>query len=651
MSKVPWEMELYGKRKFSLRFPYNPTILNAVKTLPGAVWNPKIKRWTFPLNLQTVNKVTDTGNFHNVNFIVDDKMKRWVRKERKKIANIISPDAIQKYGDEKLDAMMPVLMNSNPDTWRALRSRPFQMLGAQFIADNGQCVLMADQPGMGKTVQTLSAIIELGITGPILVVAPRTAASVTWPAEIRRWVGPDESVTIINAELKPGERGEAIKRAVAATQSSPNSREWIICGPNYLRAEAALSDDGSRYKLDEKGRKQFWTVREGRAELFGIKWSAIIVDESHQTLAGATGNKKKQSAQRLGLGLLQVSGNGLRAALSGTPFRGKPQNLWGELNWLNPDQYTSYWQWINLHFGTESGSYGIEIGENIIDEKAFYEELKPMMIRRTKTEVMGDLPEKAYGGEPLDPADKNSPIAVWLEMTKAQKKQYETMNKKALLQISDRPDMPVNGILAEITRLKQIANSRIDIKEPDNNGIEIIDATTDSNKIDWILEFVEERKGQNKVIIASQFTKFIYAISAALTRQGHRHYLLTGKQNDAERKLAQEGFQSDGGAEIFLLNTKAGGVSLTLDQADDVVICDSTYNPDDQEQVEDRAHRVSRIHNVTVWYLCSRDTIDETIMEIVSRREFATKSAIDGQRGVTFTKKLVSEIKQKAAGK
>ena len=123
--------------------------------------------------------------------------------------------------------------------------------------------------------------------------------------------------------------------------------------------------------------------------------------------------------------------------------------------------------------------------------------------------------------------------------------------------------------------------------------------------------------------------------------------MLTGRQNDAERKAAQEGFQGPNGHEVFLLNTKAGGVSLTLDMADDVVLCDSTTNPDDQEQVEDRAHRVSRMHNVTIWYLASRGTIDEQALIIATEREFMNKGIIDGQRGIQFQKKLADALRRK----
>lgn len=643
--KPKWEFDIVTPKTFGIKFPYDQAAKNAVKSVAGSRWNPTAKRWVFPLDLPTINAVTDIGKEFNCNFVIAPELKAWVQAERKRIANLVVPDEIPD-NPEQLLSMLPRVKATMPELWNALNSRPFQLMGAEFIARQRN-VLMADQPGMGKTIQTLAAIVENDIRGPILVVAPRTAANVTWPAEIKRWLGPDEDITVVNGQMKPAERGMAIDRALSVNETEEGiDRTWVICGPNYLRARADLTPDGLRYVRDSNGNKIIRVVNEGRPELFSVKWSAVIVDESHQTLAGATGNLKKQSAQRFGLGLLQTKDDGMRIALSGTPFRGKPYYMWGQIDWLEPERRPAFWQWVERHFGTTKNTFGMEINERIKDEAKFYQELRPIMVRRTKTEVVKDLPPKMYGGEPLDINDPESPIAVWLDMTEGQAKQYEKLKARALLEIANEPDMPVNGILAEMTRLKQIADGRVHLA-----GSDIVDHTTDSNKLNWIMDFIDERiDTDGKIIIASQFTKFINMISKALGEANIGHYVLTGETKDTARQAAQNGFQGDNGHNIFLLNTKAGGVSLTLDKADDVIVCDSTFNPDDQEQVEDRAHRVSRMHNVTIWNLCSRNTIDESIARLTAERESATKGVIDGQRGVMFAKQLVNEIRDEAKG-
>lgn len=636
-----WEFDMITNKKFGIKFPFDRAVIADMKS-EGGKWHATLKMWTFPLDMASIVTTTDMGKRYGCNFVIAPDLKTWVQAERKRIANLVSPDDISQAGEH----LLPHLKATMPTLWNTLAARPFQLLGAEFIARQRN-VLMADQPGMGKTIQTLASIVENDVTGLILVIAPRTAANVTWPNEIRQWLGPNEHITVINGTQKPAERGAAIDEAIVLARLSPDVRHWVIMGPNYARAKADLTPDGLRYVYDSNKQKIIRVVNEGRPELFSIEWDAVIVDESHQTLAGATGNLKKQSAQRFGLGLLRVKDGGMRVALSGTPFRGKTHYMWGQWDWLEPDRRPAYWTWIERHFGTTKNTFGMTINDRVKDEAKFYEELRPMMVRRTKTEVVKDLPEKQYGGTHLDPNDLESPIGVWLDMNPKQAAQYAKMEKAALLSIQDEPDMPVNGILAEMTRLKQIADSVVNL-----NGRDIVDATTDSNKIDWLLEFIDDRlETSGKIIVASQFTKFIYAASKALNDKGIGHYLLTGKQNDRERGEAQAGFQSEGGHQVFLLNTKAGGVSLTLDTADDVVVCDKTYNPDDQEQVEDRAHRVSRMHNVTIWNLCSRGTIDEQMAIINADRESSAKAVIDGQRGVQFGKKLAEVMRDKANGK
>jgi SNF2 family DNA or RNA helicase len=123
-----------------------------------------------------------------------------------------------------------------------------------------------------------------------------------------------------------------------------------------------------------------------------------------------------------------------------------------------------------------------------------------------------------------------------------------------------------------------------------------------------------------------------------LEQLGVKSHLLTGETTPKRRQEMVLEFQSDGGPRVFLLNTKAGGVSLTLDRADDVVILDELDDPDAQEQVEDRAHRVSRMHQVFIHYVRSKDTIEVDIATVVGEKEHDQKALMDGRRNVDFSK-------------
>ena len=622
-------MGLHSKKKrIWVTFQYERGVIEALKSrVPGGRWDSGEKLWHYPLDMEVARDIRSVAIDFGWTIKVEPELATWVKAERARYAALIRPD------DMTTDqaTMLPRCRQERPALVAAMATKPWQIPGAQFIAGQRR-VLVADQPGLGKTIQAMAAIVENNVQGPVLVIAPKSAVAVTWPEEIEQWLGKDEKFVVINADSKPAER----RNKVASISSM--GRTWVLVGPNYLRIRADLDDYGN-YIRDKSGKKVIRVVNEGIPELFNVHWAAVIVDESHQTLAVNKGDKKKWSAQRRGLGALHIEPNGMQIAMSGTPFRGKTENLWGTLNWLQPTKYTSIWNWYRRHYGvTDSSSlFGSAIvkGDRVLDEKRFFSELKPIMVRRTKAEVAPWLPPKTYGGTHLDPNDSTSPVAVWLPMSKQQQKQYDQIVREAILNLG-LEDMPVNGVLAEMVRFKQVSNSCLTA-----GGVKP-DPTMPSNKADWIIDFLLDRQASGiKVIVASQFTSFLEMLSAQLKTHGLEHYLFTGKTSDGQRKAIRSEFQGDGD-QFVLLNTKSGGVSLTLDAADDVVIVDQTWIPDDQEQVEDRAHRISRNHNVTVWNLASLGTIDEDIAILNAQREDAIVGILDRQRGVNYVKRLLA---------
>ena len=645
-----WRVGLWeSEQRIWIDFPYDEEVKEALKAkIQGLRWSAKERFFHAPLDMDTARDIRAVVNSFGQTLSLEPELVAWVRKEKERYSNLLKPDDFTADTSQWL----PRLRRERPDLAQALHTWPHQLPGVAFMVGQ-KASLLADQPGLGKTIQTLATVAELDVRGPILVVAPRTAVNVTWPEEIAQWLGENEHIVKITGAMKPDERRAALKDVAYYTSSHPQQRVWVLCGPNYLRIRADLDSQGN-YARDAKGKKIIRAVNEGLAELFNITWSAVIVDESHQTLAGATGNKKKQSAQRRGLGELDIRPGGLKIAISGTPFRGKTENLWGTLNWLYPEKYTSYWNWIRRHYGiVQTGSRygsGIGKGDTIIDEKRFFGELKPIMVRRTKREVAKDLPPKMYGGTHLRPGDPKSPVAVWLPMSNKQSDQYNEIVNQALVTIDAMGDtINVNGVLAEMTRMKQVANAGLGRDLRYSGGLGPV---MPSNKAEWIQDFLVDRiEAGTKTVIASQFTQFIDFLSTELSDKGIKHYTLTGKTKDDERAWIKREFQKDEGEMVILLNTKAGGVSLTLDAADDVVIVDQTWIPDDQEQVEDRAHRLSRMHNVTIWNLASLGTIDEDVATTNAEREDAIMGILDRQRGVSYVKALIAKTKKRQGGR
>jgi SNF2 family DNA or RNA helicase len=608
---------------------YDPELNKELKArLPGpALFNKEQKYWVFPAHWDTCVKTREIANKLNVQIKISPSLTEWALNEKERQGTI--PD-VQSMELVDLDE----IRSTHHAIWSALTSRPFQTVGAAFAARNRSC-LIADQPGLGKTIQSIAAVIESGITGPILVVAPKSAARLTWPQELRKWL-PDDDRIIIGSNRPATERREALQ-IIAKNQNHPTMRSerlWVITSPNYLRVKAEVDEYGNYVK--ENGVTKMKMVQEGISEFFDIEWSAVIIDESHQTIAGGSANKKKWPAQKQGLGALRVRENGLRIALSGTPFRGKEEYLWGQLHWLRPDLFRSYYQWIDDHFYTSHNSYGMVIG-GIIDKDKMYKEASTVMIRRTKAEVAADLPEKIYN-------------VIWLDMEGEQARAYEEIKRKAQAEL-EGGILQTTGVLAELTRLKQFAGSygRMD-------G-DTFRPSLPSNKFEWLIEFLDERGIDKsmapdyrfasadipKIVVASQFSKLIDAFADGLAKEGILSHKFTGDTSDKKREEIKDDWQNHptSPVRVLLLTTTAGGVSLTLDAADELVVLDETWNTSDQEQVEDRLHRLSRIHQVTIWKVFSKDSIEEQIFKSNAEAEFNIKSVMDGARGVEVVKRLL----------
>lgn len=550
----------------------------------------------------------------------------------------------------------PLLLKEYPETAKALR--PYQRAAVKFIATN-EYTLLADDPGAGKTLSTISALISAGVTGDILVLSPSIATQVTWPNEIKKWAPNEEIVQVTGTRTK-----REAQLAKLRFFPGKGKRRWVLCNLEMVKTKyhKQVVIDGVahkahyEYQYPELFFIDYWEKRKNPR-----KWAAIVVDESHRALITDQTQSYKQTQIRCGFGKLQVEEGGKKIAISGTPFRGKLQNLWGTLNWLSPAKFKAYWPWVQEWFATESKYFG---GTEILDlqgqrRKEFFESFAPFTLRRTKAEIATELPPKTYAGTlpenfdgDMTEQERRGLIGHWLDMEPKQKRAYDQMVEEALAHL-DSGTLMANGPLAEMTRLKQFAGCYGTLEtKVDSDGLEfdVFKPALPSNKFNWLLEFLDElgiskeidsSPEARKVVVASQFTSVINLFEQALNKRGIKTLKVTGGVSGKERSRAQEEFQQDGGPQVFLLNTIAGGVSLTLDRADDIVILDETFIPDDQEQVEDRVHRVSRNHNVTIHYVRSKGTIEERIAKLTFGRDLAQKEVLDGERGVQFVRQIL----------
>lgn len=556
--------------------------------------------------------------------------------------------------------------------------RPYQLEGAKF-GRNARHFLLADQPGLGKTIQTLATIVSFQRKDTRqrwhLVFCPSVAVLNVWEPEVQRWLS-DWEVEVLpltgtltqrarqlktfdpkpwtkhifvvtnieSARIIPGVNEKSGKRDVFSLEEGLEDREKK---PRRAPDQFQLGDKPIVYppKLTKTGPVLKALFR---------PWDTVVVDESQRALIDGTGVTTATRKGFVFLGKLAER----RIALSGTPMRGKPAQLWGTLNWLRPDLYRSKWNWIKEHFVVTSNGFSQYVIETDERGNAIFIEgarrklarsLQPIMLRRTKGEVVPELPPKEYAGTYIIPGDEDSPLGVWLEPTPKMKKQLKLFESDLLIWDEETgAEMLLSGSLSYYTRARQLANCVHTVLKRPDGAVELV-PTAEGPKLDWLVNWLEQSDGA-KIVVVSQFTSILKVYARALRDKGYSVGLLTGDTSMRTRKKLNDTFQQTDELQVFMLNTSAGGTAITLDTADYMVFLDETTIPDDQEQAEDRIHRVSRMHSVTIYYLRTLGTIEEEVAYVAATRANIQSYLLDGARGVESAKKLYIESKGKWHG-
>lgn len=645
-------------------------LLPGIKTIPGHYQNTNGVH-TFPLSIETLALIRlQYGN----RVKLSTELQRWETLVTQ------SRDYMRKLSGQA-DAKLTRLPRVAPKLAKAMQARKYQRTGARFVAENDSTGVF-DDPGLGKTLIAMGGILEGNVRGPYLVIAPKTAARPVWEREIRRFLPHDHRAVVF-----PEGRTERNKR-LRLTRMTPKT--WVIVHPEMCLVKSHYQctyvvkwqrnrKTGARRAVQcgyiepivkrrspvlmscghERTRKTIRVDDASYPRLFKVEWGAIIIDESHDSLIVG----KKITQRRNGMAQLMLRDGGKKLALSGTPFNSKPEQLWGTLNWLNPDQFPAYDRWVSLFF--ERGGYtGYEVGALRPDrEEMLWRSLDSIALRRTKFEVAKDLPPKTYMGTPLT-EDEESPHGIWLPMDGSQRDHYEQMQLDSVAHL-DSGRLESVSALAELTRLKQFACADGDVErrkawltnpitgEQERGYKFFFRPKLPSNKYEWLRNSLEEwgypRSPVDKVIVASFYTSILEMISAQLEldfRTGNHPLstIISGRVSNMERskRLAAINSTDRRSPQILFLNVKAGGVALTVDTASRMVFLSETRIPDQQLQTEDRIHRVSNPRPCFYYYLRSLDTVDVGTALINQELQQGTTRLLDTRRGVEYLRRVIT---------
>ena len=426
--------------------------------------------------------------------------------------------------------------------------RPYQKAGYNWMVflhelRFGGC--LADDMGLGKTVQTLALL--------------------QWQAE----VNPNTtSLLIMPTSLIYNWQKEALK-------FTPKLKIYNYTGSNRDKNIKKFS----KYDIVITS---YGITRIDSTVLQDFYFNYVILDES-QAIKNPDSNISK---------CVRDLKSQNKLILTGTPIENSTLDLWSQFAFANPGLLGS-----KTHF-QKNFQTPIEKRQDQAKSEKLNAIIKPFLLRREKTQVATDLPEKI--------------ISVrYCSMSESQKQFYETEKNAFRNHILDK--IEVEGLkksqmilLQGLTKLRQIANHPLMVDE---------NYEGDSGKLEEITYMIENGlAGGHSILVFSQFVKHLSIVKNYLQKQNVPFAYLDGSTTN--RKAEVEKFQESKDINIFLISLKAGGLGLNLTKADYVFLLDPWWNPAVEAQAIDRAHRIGQQNKVLTYKFIAKDTLEEKILAL-----------------------------------
>lgn len=333
------------------------------------------------------------------------------------------------------------------------------------------------------------------------------------------------------------------------------------------------------------------------------EWDVIIADEATKLSnpkAKTTESIKKLKAKH-------------KVALTGTPLNNTPEDVWSIMDWVQPGLLGNNFQFMTEY--TVKDDYGGVGGYKNLSK--LREKLDPYMIRRLKRDVLHELPPKLFEN-------------IYVDFSLSERRIYTALQqaiKEELRVLGVRNPKYLSEARVKMTRLKQLTNT-----------CELITGEQKSSKLEALKEVLQfALAGEEKAIIFTQFRQMALILMRELAE--YRPLLIAGGVAEEQRTANRHAFNNDD-IHRLLIMTSAGDMGLNLQRATSVVHYDLPWSVSKLEQREDRAHRHGQKNNVTIYKLIVNDSIDEYILDILSKKKDTSETIL----GDNFTEEDPSTL-------
>jgi len=559
--------------------PPQPPFIDAIKACKNASWNDDKKKWIIPLSEHNAcvqrqrNVCTTLGYTFNMDVIpqpIIANVTKWMKHNAAAATAKQDDDECSDEAGEWLNALPLRLRTALYD---------FQKQGFAFaIRKNGRC-LIADQMGLGKSIQAIAIAYYYRNDWPLLVVVP-SSLTLTWKIEILKW---------LKGCVREGDINMIKKTTDKLLDFETNQP---LCAITIMSYNLAVRKQAEIYD---------------RKHLFGM----IICDESHAL--------KNHATQRCKV-LCPLIRNNIRRALllSGTPTNNRPSELHTQIDALRPNEFMSYKKFTLRYCEGQQSKFGWQAIGAIHLQELHAIISHRVMIRRNKKEVLSELPDKIRTVVNVE-CDKSTEKKIAKKLSK------DLQLKDAVREIEDNV---VDGD-------KQMSpNSKNAVFDRKNKNMLELYALTGESKIAGIKTYVTDLfESGEKFLIFSHHKNVMNEIEQHVKNKCKTRYIrIDGGTNTDSRQLLVDEFQKNEKIRIAILSITAAGIGLTLTAATSVVFAELYWSPTILLQCEDRAHRISQKSVVTVVYLLGAGSLDDKMWPMLKKKMEVISQTVSGKQ-------------------
>lgn len=427
----------------------------------------------------------------------------------------------------------------------------YQKEGVAFLVNSGGRALLADSPGVGKTLQTLGYIIH-SKHKKNLIICP-ASVKFSWENEIKQWT--DLKSFVVNPKTN--------------IKDIPLDTNCVIINYDIL--------------------KKFY------ADLVAWKFDCMVADECHLIKSRDTIRTKvaKEIAKQIPHVIM----------LTGTPVLSRPVEIFNVLSILDRKTWKNFYEFAMRYCDGKQNYWGFE-AKGATNLPELKERIKKYFLRRTKDEVLKELPPKNF-------------IEIPMDMSSFYRKQYDLIEENLVKFLREN----------KFKTDKEIARS---LQGEKLVKINLLRQTNALSKIDTAIELIDNiLEADEKVLVFSGFNQSLVELHE---KYKDKSVLLIGATPIEERGIIVNKFQTDPETKIFFAGIKSGGVGITLTAASNVIILDYPFNPADLEQSINRAHRPgAEYESLNIYQITSRNSIDGFLKKLLKYKQDIIDQLIDGK--------------------